>query len=347
MDTVELFTRAVTSLPEAARKRLDGDAPLDWTALEDPGVGIDLGEAVRAHRRLPETVETLVERLIRDVGIVPTDVVAGVEREGAANAWLRCVAVEPDGESYRIRNDLNGKTHTGIRPEAVAGYATLALDLAAVVHEASERWIEVGDRYGPAPGNGSTPLARCAIRMSARLRSLSEPGSRRSSTGSLAKALDDAWNSQILADRAELSTAVRLSTARGATAPRQRHFAPTNSYRMHACDLGEVRWLRALAERARLGAPADQGEDVSSGTDSEADVFEAMGNETVAMEIGGLAAHANLEMETSFETPAGPRLRGARAGPGTGRLAARRKSPPNAVGGEPRNNGRRCIGAER
>jgi len=306
VDSAELFTRAVTSLPEAAKKRLDGDAPLDWTALQDPGAGIDLAEAVRAHGRLPGSVETLVERLIGDVGIVPTDVCAGVGREGTATAWLRRVAIEPDGESYRIRNDLTGEIHAGIRPEAIAGYATLALDLASVVHEASERWIEVGSRYRPAPGNGLSPLARCAIQMSARIGSLNDPGSNRRSTGNLAKALEDGWNSQSLTDREELSTAIRLSTARGGAAPRLCHFAPMNSYRMHAFDLAEVRWLRALADRAKLGAPAPDREDVSSGTEWEADLPAATENEAVAIEIGGLAAQAEPQIETTFATAPDP-----------------------------------------
>ena len=298
MDSAELFTRAVTSLPEAAKKRLDGDAPLDWTVLGNPGTGFDVAEAARVHRRLPEAVETLVERLIGDVGIVPADVLTGVEREGAANAWIRQVVIEPDGESYRLRNEISGEIHAGIRPEAVAGYATLALDLATVVHEASERWMEVGGGYGRISGNGLSPLARCAIRMSARIGKLSEPGARSRSTGSLARVLDDAWNSQSLADRVELSTAVRLSTARGAAAPRQCHFAPMNSYRMHACDPAELRWLRALAERARRGAPSNRGERTVPEAGWEADILAAAEDETLATEIDGLAAGTGPETGT-------------------------------------------------
>lgn len=306
MDSAELFTRALTALPEPAKSRLDGDAPLDWAALEDPGTGIDVAEAVRAHRRLPAAVETLVERLIRDVGIVPADVLAGVEREGAANAWIRRVAIEPDGESYRLRNELNGEVHAGVRPEAVAGYATLALDLAAVVHQASELWVEVGDRYAPASENGLDLLARCAIRISARIGSLGEPGSKRRSAGSLANALDDAWNSQSLADRAELSTAIRLSTARGAAAPRQCHFAPMNGYRMHACDPAEVRWLRALAERARHGAPSRRGDNTAPETGWEEDILAATEDATLSIEIDGSAARTGPDTGTRFERSPDP-----------------------------------------
>lgn len=306
MDTAELFTRAVTSLPGAAKRRLDGGAPLDWTALQNPRIGMDVADAVRTHRRLPEAVETLSERLIADVGIVPADVHAGAEREGAASAWRKQVAIEPDGESYRLRNDLNGEICAGIRPEAIAGYAMLALDLATAVDEASERWIEVGNRYGSASENRPSLLARCAIRMSARLRALSGPGPGLCPTGTLAEALEDAWNSQSLADRAELSTAIRLSTARGAAAPRQCHFAPMSGYRMHACDPAEIRWLRALAERAMRGAPAHDPEDAAYGADWERDVPAPDDDETLAREIGGLAAQADPEAGTAFETASDP-----------------------------------------
>ena len=303
MDTAELFARTVASLPEAAKRRLDGDAPLDWAVLEDPRTGVDVAEAARAHRRLPGAAETLVERLIGDVGIVPADVVAAMEREGAANAWLRRVAIEPDGESYRLRNEPTGETCAGIPPEALAGYATLALDLIAAVHEASERWVEAGDRFGPAVGTGLSLLARCAIRMGSRLRAMAETGPRLRPTGSLAQALEDGWNSQSLSDRAELSTAIRLSTARGACAPRQCHFAPLNGYRAHGCDLAEVRWLGALAERAMRGAPAYDGERASAGADPETTVSATAEEEALAAEIGRLTARADRGAEPPFAPP--------------------------------------------
>lgn len=306
MDTAELFTRAVTSLPEAVKQRLDGGAPLDWAALGNPRTGIDVADAARTHRRLPGPVEALAERLIADVGIVPSDVLAGVEREGAASAWRREVVIEPDGESYRLRNDPSGETRAGIRPEAIAGYAMLALDLATVVHEAGELWIEVGDRYGAAAGNGPGLLARCAIRMSARIGARSATGPASRPTRILAEALEDAWNSQSLADRAELSTAIRLSTARGAAAPRPCHFAPMSGYRMHACDPAEVRWLRALAERAMRGVPAHDPEDVSPGADWERDLPAADMDETPTVEIDRLTARADPEAGTAFETSPDP-----------------------------------------
>ena len=283
MDTAELFTRAVTSLPEAVRQRLDGGAPLDWPVLKDPATGFRLAEAAGFHRRLPEQVETLVERLIGDIGIVPADVHAGIEREGTATAWIRRVAIELDGESYRLRNDRSGEVHPGIRPDAIAGYATLALDLVTVVHEAGERWSEVGDRYRPANGAGSSPLARCAVRMGSRIRSATGPDPRWRSTGSLARALEDAWNSHNLADRTELAATIGMNTARGAAAPRQCHFVPVNGYRMHACDPAEIRWLRALAERALRGSPGHDRVNGVAPTGWDADLRD----ETPARETGG------------------------------------------------------------
>ena len=77
MNIAEQFTRTVEVLPEEVRVRLDGDAPLDWVALESAGLGADVGRAAAAHHRLPEPVEALVQRLIRDVGMVPADVARG------------------------------------------------------------------------------------------------------------------------------------------------------------------------------------------------------------------------------------------------------------------------------
>ena len=252
MNLGQLFTRAVALLPDAVRERLDGDAPLDWAALEDAEAGAELGEAALAHRRLSEPVEALVHRLIRDVGIVPADVVAGVERQGTANAWIHWLTIESDGESYQIRNDRSGDVYTGIRPEAVAGYATLALELATAVHDASERWLEAGERCRAVSEPERGALAQCAVRMRRHLRAQPETISGRPSAASLARTLEYAWNTQGAEVRAALS-ATRLSTARGARAPRKSYYAPAISHRLRACDVGEIRWLRALAERAGAG----------------------------------------------------------------------------------------------
>ena len=79
MELAELFARAATALPEAARRRMDGDAPLDWETLDDPGTGAAIDAAIRRGRRLPEPVETLVARLIREVGVVPAAGVTALE----------------------------------------------------------------------------------------------------------------------------------------------------------------------------------------------------------------------------------------------------------------------------
>ena len=249
MNTGELFTRAVEMLPDPVRDRLDGDAPLDWAILGDARLGVDLDRAAATHRRLPEPVEALVHRLIRDVGIVPSDVASGVHRQGAAIGWVHWATIEADGESYQIRNDRSGEVHAGVRPEAVAGYAALGLELAAAVHEACERWIEVGEQHRETPEEERSNLAQCAVRMCAQLQVQPETISGRPTAASLARTLEFAWNSQ----DAELRTGlagVRLSTARGARAPRRSYYAPATSHHLHACDAGEMRWLRSLAERA-------------------------------------------------------------------------------------------------
>lgn len=249
MNAGELFTRAVELLPDPVRERMDGDAPLDWAVLADPRLGAELDRAAGTHRRLPEPVEALVHRLIRDVGIVQADVADGVDRQGAAIGWVHWVTIEADGESYQIRNDRSGEVHSGVRPEAVAGYATLGLELAASVHETCERWIEVGERHRETPEDERSNLARCAVRMCAQLSVQPETISGRPTAASLARTLEYAWNTQDAESRAALAGA-RLSTARGARAPRRSYYAPATSHHLHACDAGEMRWLRALAERA-------------------------------------------------------------------------------------------------
>ena len=249
----ELFTRAVALLPGEVRERLDGDFPVDWTELEDAATGAELGEAVRARQRLPKAVEVLVSRLIMDVGIVPADLSAGTERQGAATAWIHWVTIEADGESYHLRNDRSGDVRTDIRPEAVAGYATLGMDLATVMHDTVERWIEAGEQHRATAEGERGAIARCAVRMHAHLQAQPDTITGERTAASLARALELAWNTQGIDDRAALAS-VRLSTARGARAPRRSYYVPDIGYRLHACDIGEVRWLRALADRAAVGA---------------------------------------------------------------------------------------------
>ena len=252
MNVDELFTRAVSLLPGAVRERLDGDFPLDWSVLEAAGTGAELGEAVRNRHRLPRPIETLVHRLVRDIGIVPADVAAGVERQGAASAWIHWATLEADGESYHLRNERSGDIHTDIRPEAVAGYATLGMDLATSVHETVTRWLEAGEHHQTTPEDERGHLAQCAVRMHAHLHAQPENISGHRTAAALARTLEYAWNTQSVEVRAKLS-GIRLSTARGARAPRRSYYSLVTGHRLHACDAGEIRWLRALAERAAAG----------------------------------------------------------------------------------------------
>ena len=266
MNTEKLFTRAVSALPQAVRQRLDSGTPLDWSVLEDPGTGARLAEAARTHGRLPEAAEDLVNRLVGDVGIVPADLAEGAERWRDPAAWTVRAAIEAEGESYRVRNIHSGEVHAGVRPEAVAGYAMLALEIAAAVHEAAERWNEAGERHAEAAGGASSLLGLCAVRMRERLRSPAEADAQRRTTAGLADMLERAWNTQDLKTRAALS-AIRLHGGRGmrgtrgAQAPRRSYYAPMTSYRLRSFDLGEILWLRALAEQAVEAASAESREE--------------------------------------------------------------------------------------
>ena len=257
MNADKLFTRAVAALATAVRKQLDGDAPLDWTALEDPGAGAELGEAVRTHGRLPDTIETLVSRLVDDVGIACTDLGAGVERQGSPGAWTREAAFEAEGESYRLLNRVNGELHAGIPVEAVAGYAILALELAQAVHEAAEQWVAAGKRHQAASEHASSLLVICAKRMCEHLESPLETDAGRRTTAGLAGVLERAWNTQGFKKRAALSN-IRLRVGRDARGLRRSYYTPLAGYRLHAYEPGEIRWLRALAEQAAAGAGADK-----------------------------------------------------------------------------------------
>ena len=245
----ETFTRAVGMLPDLVRERLDGDTPLDWLALESPLFGAELADAVAAHRRLPGAVEALAHRLIRDVGIVPADVAAGIERQGAASAWINWVTLEADGDGYQIRNDRDGELRSGVRPESIAGYTVLALELATIVHEADGRWMEAGARHRATPEEERSLLARCAVHMADQLRSQPETISRHPTAVGLARTLEFAWNDLDRETRSKLAVA-RLSTGRGARAPQRSYMTPARSHLLNAFDPGEIRWLRALAERA-------------------------------------------------------------------------------------------------
>ena len=306
MNPDKLFTRAVAALPGPIRERLAQNAGLDWTALEDPETGRALAEAARAHRRLPETVEILVNRLVRDVGIAPADLAAGVERPGPAYAWRREIAVEADGESYRLRNGPGGDVHAGVRPETVAGYAILALELAAAVDEAAERWLEAGEGCRPAAEGTASLLAQCAMGMCARLRPLREPGAERPTTAGLAEILERVWNGQSLKTRAALA-ATRLRGGRGARAPRRCYYAPPTGYRLHAFDPGEIRWLASLAERAATAAEARPQDDEGPEGNVRALLAASApaGDETPATDMHALEARIRAAVEETAELDVG------------------------------------------
>ena len=104
---------------------------------------------------------------------------------------------------------------------------------------------------------------------------------------SLARTLEYAWNTQGVEVRAALSS-IRLSTARGACAPRRSHYAPVIEYRLHACDAGEIRWLRALAERAGAGRTDEGAGESHSGARAAGNP--APGRATTARDTGVTAS---------------------------------------------------------
>ena len=260
MNTEKSFHRAVTALPKSVRERLDADEPLNWTVLESAETGVRLGEAARAHRRLPEAVETLVTRLIGDVGVAASDLAASAEHAVASAAWSRTVTVAAEGESYSVWDGSKGELHVGVRPEAVAGYVTLALELAATVHETAEQWTKAGERHKTASGTEASLLALCAGRISEHLQSHFEEVRERRTTAGVANALEGAWNGQSLKTRTALS-AIRLRVGRSVRAPLRRYYAPATGYRLHAFDLNEIRWLRALAEHAAIAVVDEEQEE--------------------------------------------------------------------------------------
>lgn len=287
MNSGELFTRTVTVLPIAVRQRLDGDEALDWPSLEDAETGVELDEAARTHRRLPSSVETLARRLIQDLGIAPADLAAASERRGAASSWVAWVTLQAEAGSYHLRNERSGRVYTGVRPEALVGYVTLGLELAAAIHEATERWMEAGERFEAAAEGERGPLAQCAVRMRAYL--IAELGAMPAqySAARAARILEQTWNSQSVAVRAALA-GVRLSTARGARAPRKNHYAPMTGHRLNACDSGEIRWLRALAERAAVGH-AEEAPARGTGTVALRAVEDSKGERTIPDRVASSA----------------------------------------------------------
>ena len=299
----ELFTGAVALLPGPVRERLDGDFPLDWAVLEDAATGAELARAVDARRRLPQPVEGLVHRLIRDIGIVPDDVARGVERAGMAGAWIDWVTMDAGGESYQLRNDRSGEVHADVRPEAVAGYATLGMDLVTLLHETVERWLEAGRHHRETAREARDLPGQCAVRMHEHLRARPETISGHRTAATLARTLEHAWNTQSFEVRAALS-GLRFSTARGARAPRRSYLAPVTGHRLHACDPGEVRWLRALAERAVTSAGSGEAPPAPRETGGSVRRLGKAVEDTAR--AGGSAGGS--EADTARTDPAGPAL---------------------------------------
>ena len=322
----ELFTRTVALLPDVVRERLDGEFPLDWTVLEDAGTGVEVGEAVRGRRRLPPPVEALAHRLISDLGIVPGDVAAGIERPAAAGAWIDWVTMEADGESYQLRNERSGEIHAGIHPESVAGYAMLGMDLATLLHQTAERWLDAATHHRTVHETERSALGWCAVRMHEHLRAQPETTSESLTAARLARALEHAWNTQGFEARETLS-GVRLSTARGARAPRRSYFAPVTGHRLHACDAGEIRWLLALAGRAAAGVETGDAGRATHEVRATGEAGRAANEVRAAGEAGPAAVEVRTAGDGSDATADRPGGRGAGAstpqrGPG------RRERPP-------------------
>jgi len=262
------FGSALAALPAAVRARLDGDSDIDWDALKDRTTASGIDEATRTPARLPPAVETLTERLVADVGIAPADVVRGVQGSGIASTWMPSVAVEPDGECYRLRIKRSGELLPGVRPSALAGYAVLGMELATAVQRASEAWARAGEQAHAAPGDSSDGLAQCAMRMLHRLQAFPGTASSPPKALALARCMEDEWNAQTLEVREALARR-QIACPWDACAPRTRYYSVETGYRLHAFDIAEARWLQALAEHAvgsvRSGAgtrPVEDGPDL-------------------------------------------------------------------------------------
>ena len=339
MNFDEFFTRTVAMLPDVVRERLDGEFPLDWTALEDAGTGVEVGEAARVRRCLPSPVEALVQRLISDLGIVPADVAAGIERPVVAGAWLDRVTMAADGESYQLRNEHSGEVHVGIHPEFVAGYATLGMDLAILLHQVAERWLEAAAHHRTVPETERGALGRCAVRIHEHLQAQPATISGHRTAASLARALEHAWNTQDFEVRETLS-GIRLSTARGARAPRRSYFAPVTGHRLHACDAGELRWLLGLAGRAAAGAEIGDAGRVAHEGRSAGEAGRAPHDHRATGDAGRAAHHHRAPGDagrTAHDLRRGRCRAGSARGPGRGRCGAdRTRSPQRAMRGGPR-----------
>ena len=253
------FGSALAALPAAVRARLDGDSDLDWVSLADRTTAFRIDKATRTPARLPPAVEALSVRLVADVGIAPADVVSGVQGRGIAGTWLTAVAVEPDGEHYRLRSKRSGELLPGVRPAALAGYVVLGLELATAMQHASEAWARASDRAQAIPEGSRDGLTQCAVQMFRALQVFPETVSRPPSTLALARSMEDAWNAQTLQVREALAR-WEFPHPWGTCAPGADYYAVESGYRLRAFDIAEARWLQALAEHAASGAWSSAGD---------------------------------------------------------------------------------------
>ena len=250
MNVHHRLTRAAAALPATVRQRLDGAVPVDWQALASPATVRELTGAGPARARLPATVETLVKRLVDEVGIAPAEVAGGLEGTGAAGTWIQWIAVEPDGAGYRLRNERSGELHAAVGREALVGYAVLAMELAAILQQACDAWSAAGElaaaRSVRDPGALAEFAAAIALQLKARREAAPEP----LTTAAQARLLEDAWNAQSAPVREALASSELVLPA-GAHAPRPHYYAVDLGCRLHVFDPGEARWLLALAVHDR------------------------------------------------------------------------------------------------
>ena len=252
------FAGVLATLPPAVKERLGAGAEVDWDSLPDRAEALGNDVAARPPARLPPSLESLVRRLVADVGISPADVASGVEGSGVAAAWTRDVKVEPDGERYRLRMNGSEELLAGVRPAALLGYAVLGLELAAAVHQACEAWGRAGVPVRTMPDDDRDVLAQCVQQMRRRLRADPGTGPGPVPTLRLARCVEDGWNALALQVRETLA-ARQFDRPGVAHAPRANYYEAETGYRLHAYDIEEARWLQALAEHAQRRAPARTG----------------------------------------------------------------------------------------
>lgn len=255
MKLSDRFAGAVEALSAPVRTRLEADAAIDWTALADRAVGMGIENAARMHARLPSPAETLVARLVGEVGVPPEGLAAGTEASGVAGFWLHEIDLELDGEQYRLRHRQSGELLTGVRPEVLAGYAVLGMELAEAVHRACDAWRQAGKRAQATPRDERDDLARCAVGMRRGLQVVPDTATVHAPTIAVARCLEDAWNAQPFRVREALARH-EFSSPADARAPRATYYATETGYRLQVFDIGEARWLGALAEHALSIIPA-------------------------------------------------------------------------------------------